>query len=118
VVRGDAALALLFLELAAAAFALDALAQAGPVLPRIGAAMDFEAGRRAELRLPDAVARAVFNATIATNGALAARAAMCIETGDGAIALASAGDGFAAMVAGLYSHAATRAGLAATGVTL
>lgn len=99
VVRGDAALALFLLEFAGAAFALDALAQTGPVLLRIRAAVGFEAGRRAELRLLGAVTRAVLTAAIAANGALALGAAVRVETGDGAVAPASAGDEFSAMVA-------------------
>ena len=100
-VRADAALALFLFEFAAAAFALDAQAQTGPVLPRIRAAVGFETGRRAELRLPGAVARAVLAAAIAANGALALSAPVRVETGDGAVTLASAGDGFSAMVARL-----------------
>ena len=67
----DAALALFLLEFAAAAFALDAHAQAGPILLRVRAAVGFEAGRRAELP-PPSVARTVLTAAIAADGALAA----------------------------------------------
>jgi hypothetical protein len=41
-----------------------------------------------------------------------------VETGDGAITPASAGDGLSAMVARPWAHEAIRAALATTGATL
>lgn len=99
VMRADAALALFLLEFAAAAFALHAQAQAGPVLLRVRAAVGLEAGRRAELRLLYAVPRAVLLPAIAADSASAPGAAVRVEAGDGAVALASASDGFSAIVA-------------------